>query len=69
MKSDKKNFKEEIREMKDENISLILEQHTARDVKQFDVYKINNGLFYSKEEIDKYLLKQIRNVFDTIGFE
>jgi len=62
-------FKKEIREMKDENIDLILKQPTDQDVKLFDVYKCENELFYSKEEVDKYLIKQIRNTFDTIGLE
>jgi hypothetical protein len=65
----KKEFKKEIRQIKDEQINLILEQPTATDVKQFDVYKIDNELFYSKEEVDNYLLKHIRNVFDTLGID
>lgn len=69
MKSIRKNFKKEIRQMNYERINLILEQPTDRAVKQFDVYKSDSGLFYSKEEVDRYLIKQIRIVFDAMGFE
>lgn len=64
-----KTLKEEVRQLKDEHISMILEQPTAEGVVMFDVYKFDNELFYNKKQIDEYLLKQIRNVFDTLGFD
>jgi hypothetical protein len=66
---DKEFLREVFRQIKDEQINLILEQPTARDIKIFDTYKFGNELFYNKKQVDDYLLKHIRNVFDTLGIE
>ena len=63
------DFKKVIKQIKDEQINLIIDEPTDPNLKMFDVYKFKNKNYYSKIEIDNYLLKQIRNAIDTLGID
>lgn len=63
------DFKKVIKQIKDEQINMIIDEPTDPNLKMFDVYKFKNKNYYSKIEIDNYLLKQIRNAIDTLGID